>query len=291
MYTLPVELYGSPHVVRVIIDINRRRHMERQTGILGRFEQVGTIAASIAQELQRIIERIEQRLMETFGAEFSATDPGLPGTPAGGPVPAESLPKESGGLSLSALQDALAGFRESGEMLNQLLSASCFSDTPRGLLAVNAALRAMLNVCIGSIAPALDTDLRLAADLPPLECAPSSVNSALFCLLTNVVRHCASSRNGAAPSGRIVVETALRDHAIQITMDSAPNAPPAAQAQTPEDGPKAHWPEGAHERLRLACDILHREHGASVFVKAGNDRELGYLVILPLDPKTEAPCT
>ncbi len=280
MYTLPVELYGSPHVVRVIIDISRRRQMERQTGLPGRFEQVGTIAASIAHELQSIIVRTERRLLETFGTESSAPCPAHPGTPAD---------EAEAARNRSALEDALAGIREAGATLNHLLNASSLADAPRGLLDVNAALQAMLNVAIRSIAPGLDTVLRLAADLPPLECSPGSVNCAFFCLLTNAVRQCASSRDGSAPSGRIVVETSLRDHAIQIALGASRNTPPPAQAEAPTGGPKAHWPEGAQERLRLACDILHREHGASVFVKAGDDRETGYLVILPLDPRTATP--
>ena len=291
MYTLPVELYGSPHVIRVVIDINRRRQMEGEIGIQGRFEQVGTIATSIAQELLGINARTEQHLLDAIGTRTFATCPARHGTQAENPGPAWPFREKEDVRGRSALESALAGIRESGEMLNRLLSASSFSETRRGLVDVNAALEAMLNASIRSIAPKLAKDLRLAPNLPPLECSPGSLNCALFCLLTNAVRQCASSRDGAAPSGRIVVETALRDHAIHITMDSSRNTPPAEQAETPADGPPVDRTEGVQERLRQACDILHREHGASVFVKAGDDRKTGYLVILPLDARTEEPWT
>jgi hypothetical protein len=146
MYTLPVELFGSPHVVRVLVDINRRREMERQTGILGHFEQIGAIAASIAHELQRIIERTEQRLQEALGTESPAAFHASPNASASGAAPARSFPDTEAVLSNSPQEDALDGIRKSGEMLNHLLNASCFTNAPKGMLDVNASLQAIRSV-------------------------------------------------------------------------------------------------------------------------------------------------
>ena len=232
LYTLPVDLYGTPHVVKVLIDINRRRRLEPHKGIPGHFEQIGAVAASISQEIQRIIRRSEQCLLETCEIPDYASSSPVDARSTNLADAAQMTPCKLTPSQRFAIETALSGLRESSGMLKNFLGVSCFPDTNRGVLEINDTLRILLNIIIKSTNPGIEPTLRLSNEIPSLECSPEALNCALFCLLTNAVRHCASG-----------CDTSRHD---------------------------------------LACDILQRERGGSVFVKSGSESKLAYLVVLPL---------
>lgn len=285
LYTIPVDLYGTPHVVKVLIDINRRRRLELHKGTLGHFEQLGAMATSLSLEIQRVLRRSEQYLSEVCKLPVSTNlvpDGALPTnlTDSARILPCELTPHQR-----FAIEAALSGLRESSSMLHHFHGAACFPGSNCGILEINETLRILLNVCITSINPGLEQTLRLSTEIPPLECIPEALNCALFCLLTNAVRHCASEFeiDRYDPSGNICVQTKLREDEIHISITSSRRKmlgiPKASALPVSENS----WSEeGVHERLRLASDILQRQLGGSVFVKSSSGRELAYLVILPV---------
>jgi len=289
-----------PAIERELRDAERRveqRKMQEQLLISDRMASVGTLAAGVAHEINNplnaiagSIESLSDRAAETRRVleAYRAAEANLP------PDHQMALRKVREDVDIEATLDDLDAIgkviRRSTDrtvrIVGDLLHFSRAS-TDRVPTDLHAGMDEALSLLGSHLRLAGVEVLRSYGAIPELLVRPDEVNQIFLNLLTNAL----SAVTGRNPA-RIRIRTALRDGAVEVTIEDSGPGVPAAMRTRIFDPFFTTKPAGQGTGLGLSISAqIAARHGGTLGVEDAEDGGARFVLRLPLTTSHAAPAT